>query len=43
MLETGPRGVANTATGAAAELSREHREYLIARHGTVELDPIPSM
>lgn len=42
-LETGPRGVTNAATGAAAELSQDHREYLIARHVTVELDPIPSM
>ncbi|KAF4625227.1 hypothetical protein G7Y89_g12942 [Cudoniella acicularis] len=25
------------------ELSSEHREYLIARHGTIDLDPLPSM
>lgn len=24
-------------------LSPEHREYLLARHGTLDLDPIPSM
>ncbi|KAI9656193.1 MAG: hypothetical protein M1821_004855 [Bathelium mastoideum] len=29
-------------TGAAADLPQEHRDYLIKRHGTYELDPIPS-
>ena len=29
-------------TGAAADLTQEHRDYLIKRHGTIELDPIPS-
>ena len=29
-------------TGAAAELTQEHCDYLVKRHGTVELDPIPS-
>ena len=24
-------------------LSPEHREYLVARHGTFELDPVPAM
>ena len=24
-------------------LSQEHREYLLARHGTLELDPVPTM
>lgn len=24
-------------------LSEEHRQYLLARHGTLELDPVPSM
>lgn len=28
--------------GAASDLSQEHRDYLIKRHGTIELDPIPS-
>lgn len=26
-----------------ARLSDEHRQYLLERHGTLELDPIPSM
>jgi hypothetical protein len=25
------------------ELSPQHREYLMQRHGTVDLDPIPAM
>ena len=29
-------------TGAAADLPQEHKDYLIKRHGTYELDPIPS-
>ncbi|KAI9708830.1 MAG: hypothetical protein M1820_003785 [Bogoriella megaspora] len=29
-------------TDAAANLPQEHRDYLIKRHGTLELDPIPS-
>ena len=28
--------------GEAANLSAEHREFLLARHGTLDLDPIPS-
>lgn len=24
-------------------LSQSHREYLLSRHGTLELDPVPSM
>ncbi|KAF2096303.1 MFS transporter [Rhizodiscina lignyota] len=28
--------------GGAADLSPEHREYLLQRHGTLNLDPIPS-
>lgn len=39
--ELGPRAT-YINTGAAAHLSQEHRDYLIARHGTLELDPIPS-
>lgn len=27
----------------AAHLSEEHRQYLLQRHGTLELDPIPLM
>ena len=26
-----------------ANLSEEHRQYLLARHGTLDLDPIPDM
>lgn len=26
-----------------ASLSEEHRQYLLARHGTLDLDPIPDM
>lgn len=40
-IELGPRAT-YINTGAAAHLSQEHRDYLIARHGTLELDPIPS-
>lgn len=40
-LAIGPRATYIT-TGAAAELSQEHRDYLIKRHGTLDLDPIPS-
>lgn len=28
---------------AETELSPQHREYLIQRHGTVDLDPVPAM
>lgn len=27
----------------AGELSPEYRDYLMSRHGTVELDPLPDM
>jgi len=40
-LELGPRATYIT-TGAAAGISQEHRDYLIQRHGTVDLDPIPT-
>ena len=40
-LELGPRATYIT-TGAAAGISQEHRDYLLARHGTLELDPLPS-
>ena len=39
--ELGPRAT-YINTGAAAGLSQEHRDYLIQRHGTLDLDPIPS-
>lgn len=26
-----------------AHLSEEHRQYLLARHGTLDLDPVPDM
>jgi hypothetical protein len=26
-----------------ASLSEEHRQYLLARHGTLDLDPVPDM
>lgn len=33
----------NAHAEAIAALSAEHREYLLQRHGTLELDPIPGM
>lgn len=27
----------------AVQLSEEHREYLLKRHGTLDLDPMPDM
>lgn len=32
----------NISIGEAAYLPQEHRDYLISRHGTLDLDPIPS-
>lgn len=29
--------------GRMAHLSEEHRQYLLARHGTLDLDPIPDL
>ncbi|CAK9441485.1 uncharacterized protein LODBEIA_P53530 [Lodderomyces beijingensis] len=29
--------------GPASELTEEHKQYLIAKHGTYQLDPVPSM
>lgn len=29
--------------GSLGELSPQHRDYLIARHGTIDLDPLPTM
>ncbi|EMC94446.1 hypothetical protein BAUCODRAFT_35666 [Baudoinia panamericana UAMH 10762] len=40
-LELGPRAT-YIPTGAAAHLSQEHRDYLMQRHGTLELSPLPS-
>jgi len=39
--ELGPRAT-YFSTNAGAGLSQEHRDYLIQRHGTLDLDPIPS-
>lgn len=33
----------NLEDGPAEHLSPEHREYLISRHGTTDLSPLPSM
>ncbi|PWY68613.1 MFS general substrate transporter [Aspergillus heteromorphus CBS 117.55] len=38
-VEEGPSSYAEIA---AASLSSSHREYLLQRHGTLDLDPIPS-
>lgn len=27
----------------ASHLSEEHRQYLLERHGTIDLDPLPTM
>lgn len=35
--------VAKLEESLAEELSPEHREYLLARHGTLDLNPMPSM
>ncbi|KAF7343036.1 Major facilitator superfamily domain-containing protein [Mycena venus] len=34
---------AGSSHGETESLSEEHRQYLLQRHGTVELDPMPSM
>lgn len=31
------------ADAVAARLSKPHRDYLMERHGTLDLDPVPSM
>jgi hypothetical protein len=43
-----PQGLANTETQATyfngesiAGLSQEHQQYLLKRHGTLDLDPVP--
>ncbi|KXT09188.1 hypothetical protein AC579_429 [Pseudocercospora musae] len=40
-VEIGHRAT-NISKGAAATLSQQHRDYLIQRHGTLDLDPVPS-
>lgn len=29
--------------GVGGDLNPQHREYLLARHGTLDLNPLPSM
>ncbi|KAL1304083.1 hypothetical protein AAFC00_000518 [Neodothiora populina] len=41
-VELGPKAT-YINTGAAAGLPQEHRDYLLARHGTLDLDPVPDM
>lgn len=40
-VEIGHRST-NISIGAAATLPQHHRDYLIQRHGTLDLDPVPS-
>lgn len=40
-LEIGYRST-NIPIGAVADLSQHHRDYLLNRHGTLDLDPVPS-
>lgn len=40
-VEIGHRAT-NISVGEAGHLPQEHRDYLIKRHGTLDLDPIPS-
>lgn len=39
-VELGPKAT-YINTGAAAGISQDHRDYLLARHGTLDLDPLP--
>ena len=34
---------ANLEHGIAGDMSPEHRDYLMARHGTADLNPLPTM
>ncbi|KAJ6093365.1 Major facilitator superfamily domain general substrate transporter [Penicillium sp. IBT 16267x] len=44
LVESAGAGQAATyEESVAARLPKAHRDYLLARHGTLELDPIPSM
>lgn len=36
-------GVGTYAESVAARLPKAHQDYLIERHGTLDLDPIPGM
>ena len=36
-------GVASYVDRVAAQLSQEHKDYLMQRHGTLDLDPLPRM
>jgi hypothetical protein len=46
---TDPGAIEASKTGAfyiedrVARLTEDHRQYLLARHGTLDLDPIPDM
>lgn len=40
-LEIGQRAT-NISLGQVAHLPQEHKDYLIRRHGTLDLDPVPS-
>ena len=37
------RDIINLECGTTLDLSTEHRDYLISRHGTSDLEPLPSM
>ena len=39
----GLRHVQTYMSEQAAKLSEEHRQYLVEKHGTYELDPAPDM
>lgn len=39
-VELGPKAT-YINTGETAGLSQEHRDYLLAKYGTLELDPVP--
>ena len=46
LLENGSYGLQNTETTQAyilpeSSLTPEHRQYLMQRHGTLDLDPMP--
>lgn len=44
LVESAGAGRAATyEESVAARLPKAHRDYLLERHGTLELDPIPSM
>ena len=44
LVESTEAGIPTTyADIVASRLSKPHRDYLMERHGTLELDPIPSL